>query len=133
MDKKAFKRKLWKLFSIFIRLKECLETTGATDRGVCCTCNRIYHYKELQAGHFIDGRGNSVLFDEDLVHIQCWQCNCAKKGNKDAYTQYMVEKYGQEKVDRFYLLKHMTKSLSAFELEAMHQEICDKIKELKNN
>ena len=131
MKKKEFKKKVWKKFSEFIRLKECLETTGSPDFGVCVTCSHVKPYKELQAGHFIDGRGNSVLFVEDLVHIQCYRCNCLMSGNKDSYTPYMIRRYGEEKVKKMYLLKHMSRSMSVLELEAIYQDCCQKIKELK--
>jgi hypothetical protein len=133
LQKKKLKAKVWKKFSEYIRLKECLETTGTLDYGICVTCNKRFHYSELQAGHFIDGRSNSVLFVEDLVHIQCYHCNCVLSGNKDNYAPYMIKRYGIAQVEKMYLLKHMNKSLSVLELEAIYQDLVNKIKDLKND
>lgn len=132
MNKKELKKKVWNKFSEYIRLKECLETTGTFEYGVCCTCNKIFPYNKLQAGHYIDGRSNSVLLVEDIVHIQCYSCNCMLSGNKDAYTPYMLKRYGKEKLEKFLLLKYMKKSLSHFELEAIYQDLVKKIKKLKS-
>jgi hypothetical protein len=107
-----------------------LETTGTRDYGVCCTCGKQFHFNELQAGHFVDGRNNAVLFVEDIVHIQCVSCNCFMSGNKDSYTLYMLDRYGKEKVEMMLLLKNINKSLSQFELEAIYQDICEKIKKI---
>ena len=53
-------------------------------------------------------------------------------GNKDAYTPYMIERYGQNKVEKMYLLKYMRKSLGVWELEALYQDLKKKIKDFKN-
>ena len=52
------KKKLWTLFSKYIRLRD------SDYRGICscCTCGIKKHYKEMQAGHFLPGRRNSILF-----------------------------------------------------------------------
>jgi hypothetical protein len=68
------KKKCWKEFSAYIRLRDCLETTGKTTEGLCYTCGRVYPNGKvggLQAGHFIPGRHNSILFDFDMVKSQC--------------------------------------------------------------
>ena len=90
------KKKAWNLFSKYIRLRDCLETTGTPDYGICCTCGIKYHFKELQAGHFIPGRHNSILFDERNVHAQCVGCNRFKQGNTVKYFRFMQNKYGEE-------------------------------------
>lgn len=131
MDKKKLKAKVWKKFSEYIRKKECIETTGFIDRGRCVTCGNEFDYKQLQAGHFVDGRSNAVLFVEDIVHIQCYRCNCLLHGNKDAYTLYMLDRYGKKKVERFLMMKHIKKSLTEFELCALLEEYKKKIKELE--
>lgn len=37
----------------------------------CTTCDAVKHYKSMQAGHFLAGRGNSILFENNNVHPQC--------------------------------------------------------------
>jgi hypothetical protein len=80
----------WKWFSKFIRQRE------ADWRGYasCITCGVVKHWKELQAGHFIPGRRNAILFHEKGCHQQCYRCNVPLKGNPRAYDKFMRQKYG---------------------------------------
>ena len=96
----AKKKVLWKIFSIYIRMRDCLETTGITTHGKCCTCERDYPIGKLQAGHFVPGRMDSILFDPACVHAQCYRCNIKLGGNWVKYYWYMQNKYGQMEIDR---------------------------------
>lgn len=93
------KKKAWDAFSFWVRI------SGADGEGYvkCVTCTIKKPYKEMQAGHFIPGRNNSVLFSEDGVHPQCYQCNVSKKGNWPEYYSYMMHMYGQEVIDELLL------------------------------
>lgn len=114
---KAIKKEAWSWFSKYIRLRDCLITMGSKKQGKCFTCNKVFDFNKLQAGHFIDGRGNAVLFEEDLVHSQCIQCNYFKHGNKEAYEPRMLELYGKAKVDEFRQLRFTTKEYSREDYE----------------
>lgn len=95
----SYLRKIaWKTFSTYIRTRDSLKTTKTKDYCRCVTCNEIVPYKKIQAGHFIGGRGNSVLFDEKIVNGQCYVCNIMKSGNYDSYNLYMLNKYGGDRV-----------------------------------
>lgn len=100
------KDKAWKQFSRFIRLRDCLATTGDIDYGICITCGLRFHFKELQAGHFVPGRGNAVLFDEDITHAQCQKCNVWLYGNLIEYYPKMLKLYGEERVEQMKALRH---------------------------
>jgi len=120
---KKLKKKAWKYFSLYIRLK------GADKDGncQCVTCGVTKHFKELHAGHFIDGRGNAVLFDERLVQVQCFRCNSklpgCLAGNKVKYTLFMINDRGWslDAIEHFEKLKHKVVKISDSEL----QEIID--------
>ena len=86
----------WNWFSKYIRLRDCLETTGNKDYCKCITCGRIKHVSEIQAGHGIGGRGNGILFDEEVTHGQCVYCNWHLKGNYEMYITVLIEKRGAE-------------------------------------
>jgi hypothetical protein len=65
----------------------------------CITCGVRKYYKELQAGHFIPGRHNAILFDERGVHPQCFHCNMSVavgglNGNPRKYDAFMRKTYG---------------------------------------
>lgn len=131
-EKIKLKSKVWRKFSEYIRLKECLETTATKERGICCTCGQIKPFTELDAGHFISGRSNAVLFDELGVHIQCQRCNRFMEGNKVNYYQYMLKRYGQDTIDRMQALKYMTRSLSILELLGLYEHYKQQVKKLKS-
>lgn len=81
----SLKNEAWREFSRFIRLRDCIRTTGDTDFGVCITCGKRVAYGSSQAGHFIAGRTNAILFDEDIVHLQCYACNVCNHGEQLEY------------------------------------------------
>lgn len=83
------KKMAWKAFSEYIRRK------NADSNGIvkCVTCRWWGHWTESQAGHYVDSRNNTVLYDEKLVHVQCAVCNLHKRGNKIKYSHFMAKKY----------------------------------------
>jgi len=97
---KKAKDAAWLAFARYIKLRDCLQTTGTKTHCVCVTCNKTVPYgRELHAGHAIGGRGNSILLDPDIVHGQCNICNnpkFGKGGNYAVYSVWMVKTYGLE-------------------------------------
>lgn len=91
----------WKSFSAFIRTRDCLRDSGTLDEGVCISCGRVTPYKGSQAGHFIAGRTNAILLDEDLVHLQDYHCNIGLAGNYVEYFVQMEKLYTREEIDDF--------------------------------
>jgi len=71
------KRKAWSAFSLYIRIS----ASDINGNAKCVTCGAVKSYKDLQAGHFIPGRRNAVLFSEEGVHPQCYHCNIGLNGN----------------------------------------------------
>ena len=115
MKKKSLKSKVWDAFSLYIRLVY----SSSNGECRCVTCGKWDHYRNQQAGHYIDGRNNTVLFDERLVHPQCKSCNLFKKGNKIKYTKFMIDWYGysMEQLDEFDNLKFKVKKFNKGELQ----------------
>lgn len=104
------KKKLWVVFSRYIRMRDCVEATGTITHGKCCTCGRSYPIGKLQAGHFIPGRADSILFDPRCVHGQCYRCNVIRSGEWVKYFRFMQEKYGVVVI---------------YELMALSEEACE--------
>ncbi len=123
---KQAKAKAWVAFSTFIRTRDCLKATGTSNLGICVTCGKHCDIKSLQAGHFIGGRTNSVLFVEDNCHAQCVGCNVFLRGNYDRYVVFMLDTYGEKRVRELADLKnHLTKySVSDY------VDLCEKYKKL---
>lgn len=116
-DKTRSKEKAWKAFSRAIRLRDCLFTTGSTEYGKCCTCGRVFPYGQLQAGHFIAGRNNSILFEPRAVHGQCRGCNLYGHGKQAEYGKFMLEKYGKDTVAALILQANMSLKYTADDYE----------------
>lgn len=125
------KKKLWKLFSQFIRLRDCLKTTGSPTKGRCYTCDRVYDFKELQAGHFIPGRTNSVLFDEIGVRVQCYSCNMYRGGEQLLFRRKLVKEIGEEKVEFLENKRFQTKQYRLGELLAMYDYYKQEIENMR--
>ncbi len=91
---------MWDICSRYIRLRDCLKTTGTKKWGYCVTCGTLYHYKKLQAGHFTCGRKDAVLFEESGIHAQCYRCNIERSGEWPTYYKFMQAEYGQDEIER---------------------------------
>lgn len=89
------KRRVWEVFSKYIRMRDCLLATGSVEYGECITCGEPLPFKQLQAGHFIPGRYNAYLFSERGVHSQCAHCNYTLEGNTLEYRRQIIKLYGE--------------------------------------
>jgi len=131
MRKPNWKKKAWDAFSLYVRLRDCLETTGTQDYGRCITCGARHHLKELQAGHCIPGRGNSILLDETLVAAQCYACNCCRHGEHGRFALKMIDKWGREYYEEALRRAKQPKSMKQFEWQAEYEKWTKKYKGLK--
>lgn len=127
MKKKSLsksKENAWKAFSRYVRLRDAIKTTGTTTDLLCITCGKKYPAFGIgcaQAGHFIPGRGNSILIDEDFVHGQCYHCNVGLNGNWVKYEDAMIKMWGMSKVTEVKLRAGKTKIIKGFEWDELEQ------------
>ena len=133
ITKTRAKKRAWDAFSIYIRTRGTKPVWPEGREGRCVTCKRNYNFKQLQAGHFIPGRMNSVLFHEDLVHSQCMSCNMHLAGNPRAYDRFMRENYSPDAIEEFDKLPNVTKKYSVEELLDLEQYYKNKTKEILDN
>jgi hypothetical protein len=120
---KSLKKEVWDIFSEYRRRKY------SNQYGICkcVTCGTIGHYKTMDAGHFI--HGTSFLIEE-MVHVQCKQCNGFKAGMAIEYRKFMVNTYGE---DRVLMLERAAKKphrYSIWELKLFKETYLRKLKEL---
>lgn len=110
---KTAKKEAWEWCSKYIRLRDAIEYQRKfpeTPFGYvkCCTCDKIITYnKNCDAGHYIpksSGGLSGVYFDERNIHAQCKSCNGFHQGKQEVYHQFMLEKYGQEIIDKLEFL-----------------------------
>jgi len=126
------KTKTWRLCSEYIRKRDCLKTTGTFEHGTCCTCGVMKPYKLLDAGHFFEGRHNSILFDVRNIHAQCKGCNGFLEGNRNQYIKFMLREYGQDTID---LLEDLNKKQVQYKIhhfKDMQSNFKRMIKELED-
>lgn len=87
--KKPTKSKLVKrldvVFSQWVRL------SNRDQRGfcTCVTCGNKFHWKEIQAGHFMSRKHYSTRWDENNVKPQCRACNIFRQGEQYKYSIYL--------------------------------------------
>ena len=112
----GFRKTVWNICSRYVRLRDCLKTTGTKEWGHCVTCGKLYHYKKLQAGHFTSGRVDAVLFEESGIHAQCYRCNIERSGEWPTYYRFMQNEYGQDEIERLVALSLSDVPLTGIQL-----------------
>lgn len=130
------KGKAWDAFSLYIRTRDALRTTGSLERCACVTCGREYPRKgvgSIQAGHFVASRTNAILFDERNCHGQCYGCNVGRSGAHVEYFIWMEGQYGREVIDELRALKFTTRKFTVPELQAMAENYKQLTEELERN
>ncbi len=108
--------------SRYVRLRDAIEYCKKMDIDLsqfnepediivkCCTCGKVKSWLYMQGGHFKGrgrGGGSGVYFMVENVHAQCGNCNAFEGGKPKEYTEFMIEKYGQEIVGEIELKHHL--------------------------
>jgi len=126
------KKKAWRYFSKYIRLRDALKTTGDIHYCKCFTCGRIEPIKKMDAGHFVSRRFNSTLFDERNVHSQCTYCNTFLGGDQLGYRRQLIKFYGEGIDIELEDKATETKKYTIPELKELIEELKEKIKVLES-
>ena len=116
---------------MWTRLRDSIMTTGGTDCCRCITCRKIKPFDQIQAGHGIGGRNDSILLEEKLVHGQCTYCNRHLGGNYAIYRKRIIEMYGKEEEERLWIQSLQTKKFTIGELLWKIEYYKGKIKDIK--
>jgi hypothetical protein len=91
--------KAWVAFSLYIRTRDALRTTGSTLAAKCVTCPKISTTKGNDAGHFITRGASAIKYNPRNCHYQCTTCNRFQQGRWDAYMDFMRSFYGMGVVE----------------------------------
>ncbi len=75
-------------FSLFTRLNESDDNGFCT----CCSCGKIFYYKDGDCGHFVNRVKKSLRFSEINCHAQCKSCNRFDEGNGLGYSRFLIAK-----------------------------------------
>ena len=109
---RLLKKRAWTLLSKCIRI----EASDSLGMCRCVTCGVSKPWIEMQSGHFIAGRTNSILFDERGIHVQCPACNLWRNGAFIEYFIFMEAKYGRPVIEALRALKYKTVKFDRSEL-----------------
>jgi len=129
----------WAAFSLFIRMRDSLATTGTIEACVCITCNERGEsepkdFKHIQAGHAIGGRKSSILFHEEVTNGQCNYCNAQGKfglsGDYGNYAAALIKKYGLDHYRELQALARTTVQYKTNDFIEIKQRYDHKVEEL---
>jgi len=115
-------KKLDTVFSQYIRISNADNNGYCT----CVTCNKTFHWKEIQAGHFMSRKHYSIRWDERNVKPQCVACNVYRAGEQYKYSLFL----GSEVANVLYLQSKEIVKFTNYELEDMINDYSDKLKKL---
>ena len=115
-------KKLDTVFSQYIR------RSNADNNGycTCVTCNKTFHWKEIQAGHFMSRKFYSVRWSEENVKPQCVACNVYRAGEQYKYSIFL----GTELANALYLQSKELVKFTNYELEDMINDYSEKLKKI---
>ena len=115
-------KKLDTVFSQYIR------RSNADNNGycTCITCNKTFHWKEIQAGHFMSRKFYSVRWSEENVKPQCVFCNIYRYGLAYEFSLFL----GSELANALYLQSKKIVKFTNYELEDMINDYSEKLKKI---
>jgi len=108
---------------------------AADDNGYaeCWSCGRMYHYKDMDGGHFIPkGDSSYWALEKENIHPQCKGCNVFRMKYGTAaqeYTNKMNDFYGRDFVEKMLRDKKKIKKIYSAEYREMISEWNELIKE----
>ena len=112
---KSIKNKADRVFSEYIRRLKA-DQSGI---GICVTCGKIAHWKELQCGHYFPRNRLGTRYHDDNSNLQCSVCNVFKRGNYTAYAAFMYSKFGKQKMEHLEHLSRKTLKLTISDYQTM--------------
>jgi len=124
------KDKAWKAFAKYIRIRDALKTTGTVTHARCITCGKVEPIENIDAGHAMPGRANSILFSEELCNAQCRSCNRYNGGEYQAHKRILIDRYGQDWWDYQEYMKHKHVEYSQFDYEQIARVYQEKLRRL---
>ena len=116
-------KKLDTVFSQYIRLSSADENGNCT----CVTCNKVLHWKEIQAGHFMSRKHYSIRWSEANVKSQCAACNIFRYGEQYKFSLFL----GKSVAEALYLKSKEIVKYANHELIEMTEAYSKKLKRLQ--
>lgn len=121
--RKKLVQKLDTVFSRYVRM------SNADHRGFCecVTCKKKFHWKNIQAGHFMSRKHYSTRWDEQNVFPQCVGCNVYKNGEQYKYSLFL----GSDLSEEMHRKSNQIVKYSSLELDVLINKYTELVKELE--
>ena len=124
------KKELDKWFSLYIRLR------SATDEGLvqCFTSGRVYHYKNIHAGHFMSRKHLSTRWCDTNVQPQSAADNLFGQGEQYKFSIALDSKYGEGTAEELELKARTIMKVSRIDYEekiSYYKDLVEKLKKEK--
>ena len=117
-----FVKKLDTVFSQWVRLSNADNNKNC----ICVTCNKVFFWKEIQAGHFMSRKHYSIRWSEDNVKPQCVGCNVFKYGEQYKFSLFL----GKDAAEVLYLKSKEIVKFTNYELEDKINDYSLRLKKL---
>ena len=124
-ERQKLEEKLDRIFSVFIRLRDCDKNWIVH----CPLCVRKWHRTKSQNMHFRKRTFKKYKFSEINCHAWCEHCNVFLDWNEWVYAIRMIEKYWIETTKKLKLDKE-THKIHTYEFEEMIEHYLEEIKRL---
>ena len=124
----GLKKKLWAIFSAYIRRRDADPQTGMVK---CVSCPTVKHWKEMDCGHYIPkSLGLAIYFEERNCAAQCQSCNLAYQGNQYPYALALLSRYGTTVLEELDALRRTTRKISTPEYLELIERYKSKLADL---
>ena len=90
-----YRLELDRVFSIYIRTLYANYKEEVT----CFTCGEIFHWREIQCGHFILRSNSSTRYDKRNCRPQCANCNEFRNGMEESFEEQLRYDLGDKEFD----------------------------------
>jgi len=124
MPKKPTRSKLVKKLDTVFSQWTRLSNADNNKNCICVTCNKVFFYKAIQAGHFMSRKHYSIRWDERNVKPQCAACNVFRYGEQYKYSLYLGNKLSKKLLEESRKIVKFTN----VELEEMIQKYSQRLK-----
>ncbi len=124
------KKELDKYFSLYIRLRD------ANEYGMvqCFTSGRVYHYKNIHAGHFMSRKHLSTRWCDTNVQPQSAADNLFGQGEQYKFALHLDGKYGEGTAEELQFKSRQIHKVSRVEYEeqiSYYKNLVENLKEEK--
>ena len=123
-------KKLWKIFSTYIRLRDSDENGIAK----CITCSFRGEWKRFDCGHGVGRQYKATKYDERNNHAQCARCNAWNGGEQVLYKEAVEKKYGEGTWNEIVLKSRQVCKRSQLDIDLMedfYKKEVEKLKKIK--